>query len=361
MFVSGAERLRKPLDGEKGAFMAKCRCSVMKLALVSVVLLCFGFIALAPAAPAAASEQTSLASATITTQGDTELTTQSGVVLHLSKTVVYVGQRPSVKGVTYDGSNVTGYFSFSGKIPSGAGMGSITATGKQGTTFAGVTVTKKFKVRPRGVSLYSPTPLVGGFKATWGMNTNGTTGYQLQYATNNSFSSAKTITINDNRITAKSKTGLKEGTGYYVRVRAISSTSDGVMKSPWSGAAYVVTKKKSVPKYQPTQKLKITYMNREGSTCIIGYTRASQWYQYTGAASGKVSGYEVQYADNRSFNNYTMRTTFDQANVYYRATALTKSKTYYFRVRLFNTVKAKSYYGPWSAVRSTNTSSGAAG
>ena len=350
-----------PLDGEKGAFMAKCRWPVMKLALASVVLLCFGFIALAPAAPAAASEQAPLASATFTTQGDTELTTQSGVVLHLSKTVVYVGQRPSVKGVTYDGSNVTGYFSFNGKIPPGAGVGSVTATGKQGTAFAGVTVTKEFKVRPYGVSLNSPTPLVGGFKATWGMNTNYTTGYQLQYATNNSFSSAKTITIKDNTTTTKSKTGLKEGAGYYVRVRAISSTSDGVMKSPWSNAAYVVTKKATVPEYQPTQKLKISYMKREGSVCTIGYTRASQWYQYTGAASGKVSGYEVQYADNKSFKNHTMRTTFDQSDVYFRAVALTKGKTYYFRVRLFNTVKAKTYYGPWSAVRSTDTASGAAG
>ena len=123
----------------------------------------------------------------------------------------------------------------------------------------------------------------------------------------------------------------------------------------------MVTKKKAVPKYQPTQKLKITYMKREGSVCVIGYTRASQWYQYTGSASGKVSGYEVRYSDDKSFKHYTMRTMFNQDDVYYRATALTKGKTYYFRVRLFNTVNAKTYYGPWSAVKSTASASGAAG
>lgn len=279
----------------------------------------------------------------------------------LNKTKVYVGQKPSVKSVLIDGKAANyKYLTFNGVIPRGAGIGKITAKGTKNGPYEGLSATKKFKVIPYCTTLNSVTATVGGFKATWGLYTSYTTGYQLQYSTTSDFSSYKTITIANTNTTSKSVTGLKEKKTYYVRVRTYADTSDGRMVSPWSSKYSVTTKAtqtQATSKYQPTQKLTITNLYRSGKYCKISHSMASSWYNYDGSASGKVSGYEVQYDDNKYFSSPTMRTTFDKYNTSYSTSTLSKNTTYYFRVRLFNTVKAKTYYGPWSAVKSTNSTS----
>lgn len=335
------------------------RFSITILTLASAFVLAFLCSAVLPCAQAQATtaDESQPAAPTLTAQGHT-------VTIQLDKTKVYVGKKPNVKKVLIDGKAANyKYLTFSGVIPRGAGVGSITAKGKKGTIYEGIKATKKFKVIPRGTSIYSASALVGGFKASWNANTSYTTGYQLQYSLNSDFSSTKTITIANNTTTSKSVTGLKEKKTYYVRVRTYAQTSDGKMVSPWSSSYNVTTKApaQTASKYQPTQKLSITRLYRSGKYCEIAHSMASSWYNYDGSASGKVSGYEIQYDDNKSFSSPTMRTTFDKYNTYYSTSTLSKNTTYYFRVRLFNTVKAKTYYGPWSAVKSTASTTNALG
>ena len=312
-------------------------------------------------AHAATADAASLTSATFSTQDNGTLSPQSHkVVVKLNKTKVYVGQKPSVKAVLVDGKKVSfSNFNFSGVIPSSVGKGSITAVGTG--AYSGLSGTTKFKVVPHGTSLGAITPGVGSIKVAWGQQLNYTTGYQLQIATNSSFKSAKTFTIDKNTTTTVNVTGLKEKQLYYLRVRTYTSTSSGKIASPWSGMNSAVTKGTDVPKYQPTQKLKITKFYRAENYCSLSWTQAKSWYPYSVSASAKVSGYEVQWADNPRFNNHFSRTTFNQTDTGYVVTTLTRGETYYFRERLFNTVKAKTYYGPWSDVRSTASSSGGVG
>lgn len=335
------------------------RISITILTLASAFVLAFLCSAVLPCAQAQATtaDESQAAAPTLTAQGHT-------VTIQLDKTKVYVGKKPNVKKVLIDGKAANyKYLTFSGVIPRGAGVGSITATGNKGTIYEGIKGTKKFKVVPRGTSIYSANALVGGFKASWNANTSYTSGYQLQYSLKSDFSSPKTVTIANNATTSKSVTGLKEKKTYYVRVRTYAMTSDGKMVSPWSSSYYVTTKApaQTASKYQPTQKLSITKLYRSGKYCEIAHTMASSWYNYDGSASSKVSGYEIQYDDNKSFSSPTMRTTFDKFNTYYSTSTLSKNTTYYFRVRLFNTVKAKTYYGPWSAVKSTASTTHALG
>ena len=336
--------------------MAKLKYPAAKAALALAVLLCFGLIALLPSAPAAASEASPQNGAALSAQADLTLTAQAShkVTVKLYKTKLYAGQTPSVKGVYVDGKKVDNkYFSFSGVLPKTVGIGYVKATGKSGTKYAGLSDTQKFTLRPYGTSV-SATPLVGGFKANWGYQSSYTAGYQLQYSKSSSFSTKKTLTISDTATTSRTKTGLDEGTTYYLRIRTYSNTVDGKVYSPWSSTSSVTTKGQEVPKYQPTQKLKITRLWRSLNKAEVEWSQASSWYQYTGAASGKVSGYELQWDDNKNFSSPASRTTFYKSDYKYTITTLSKNTTYYFRVRLFNTVNAKTYFGPWSTVVSTS-------
>ena len=338
--------------------MEQLKLPTLRIAFATVVLLCFGFLALAFAEPAAAEESTPLTGATVASQDDNALATQANhtIKVKLNKTRVYVGSKPSVTGVTVDGKAVsTSYFTFSGKIPSSVGKGSITATSKSGTSFGKGTT--YFYVMPYGTSLGTIEPVVGGFTASWGSQTSYTAGYQLQISKNSNFSSAKKVTISDKYTTSRKVTGLEEGKVYYVRIRTFASTYDGNIYSPWSSYRSVVTKAVERSPYEPTQKLKFDTLSRNGRWCYIRWSEAKSWYYDSGAASSKVSGYELQWDDNKSFSSPAIWTTKSKGSYSHTIETLTPGTTYYFRVRLWNTVNAKTYYGPWSDIRSTATAS----
>ncbi len=340
--------------------MEQLKLPTLRIAFATVVLLCFGFLALAFAEPAAAEESTSLTGATIASQDDNALAIQaSGTVkVKLNKTKMYVGSRPTPTGITVDGKAVSmGYFDFSGEIPSSVGKGSVTATGKSGTSYAGLSGTTKFTVMPYGTSLGTIEPVIGGFTASWSSQTSYTAGYQLQISRNNDFSSAKKVTISDKYTTSRKVTGLAEGKTYYVRIRTFASTYDGNIYSPWSSYRSVVTKAVERSPYEPTQKLKFDTLSRNGRWCYIRWSEAKSWYYDSGAASSKVSGYELQWDDNKSFSSPAIWTTKSKGSYSHTIETLTPGTTYYFRVRLWNTVNAKTYYGPWSDIRSTATAS----
>lgn len=62
--------------------------------------------------------------------------------------------------------------------------------------------------------------------------------FEVQYSTNKSFKNAKIITMKNPASYAKKITGLKTGTRYYVRVRALTSVEGGYIRSAWSNVKY---------------------------------------------------------------------------------------------------------------------------
>ena len=77
------------------------------------------------------------------------------------------------------------------------------------------------------------------FAVQW-KTVGGVTGYQVQYATNSAFNSAKLVAVKG---TSKSVKNLKGGVRYYVRVRTYKTIGGKNYFSTWSGAKSVTTKK----------------------------------------------------------------------------------------------------------------------
>ena len=102
--------------------------------------------------------------------------------------------------------------------------------------------TVKYTIVPVGTSLSSLTAQNAGFTATWKKQTKNTTGYQIEYATNSSFKSSKTVTVTKNTTLSKALSGLKEKTKYYVRVRTYKTVNKTKYCSVWSAVKTVTTK-----------------------------------------------------------------------------------------------------------------------
>ncbi|MCD7723759.1 MAG: fibronectin type III domain-containing protein, partial [Clostridiales bacterium] len=108
------------------------------------------------------------------------------------------------------------------------------------------TVKKAVTIKPKATSISALTTASKGFTVKWGKVTSCTTGYQIQYSTDKSFSSKTTKTVKDNTQTSKTITGLKANQKYYVRIRTYKTvTVDGSttkIYSSWSSVTAVTTK-----------------------------------------------------------------------------------------------------------------------
>lgn len=100
-----------------------------------------------------------------------------------------------------------------------------------------------FEIVPQSTTLTSVSASSRGFTARWSKRTTQTTGYQLQYATNSKFKSAKTVTFVNNKTTSKKVTKLTAKKKYYIRVRTYKTVSGKKYYSAWSNTKTVTTKK----------------------------------------------------------------------------------------------------------------------
>lgn len=105
------------------------------------------------------------------------------------------------------------------------------------------TKTVYFKIRPQGTKLVSVTPGSKRFTVKWNKQATQTTGYQIQYATNSSFTS-NVVTVSKSKNTTTSATikNLKAKKKYYVRIRTYKIVNSTKYYSKWSGYKYVTTK-----------------------------------------------------------------------------------------------------------------------
>ena len=117
------------------------------------------------------------------------------------------------------------------------GKATVTITGKG--SYKG-TVTKTFKINPKGTSVVKLTKANKAVTVNWKkqaakMKTSRINGYQIQLATNSKFSkNKKMVTVKGYSKVAKKVTNLKSGKKYYVRVRTFKTVNKVKYYSPWS-------------------------------------------------------------------------------------------------------------------------------
>ena len=94
--------------------------------------------------------------------------------------------------------------------------------------------------KPKGTSISKLTAGNKAITVRWKKQTKGTDGYQIQYATNRSFTkNKKSVTVSGAKKTSKKISGLKAGKTYYVRIRTYKTAAGVKYYSGWSKAKNV--------------------------------------------------------------------------------------------------------------------------
>ncbi|MBQ9531561.1 MAG: fibronectin type III domain-containing protein [Eubacterium sp.] len=121
------------------------------------------------------------------------------------------------------------------------GTATVTITGKG--SYKG-SVKKTFKINPKGTTISKLSkPKSKQIKVSWKKQKTQTTGYQIQIATNSSFTKSKKLyTISKNTSSYKTLKSLKKNKKYYVRIRTYKKIGDKKYYSSWSKYKSIKTK-----------------------------------------------------------------------------------------------------------------------
>lgn len=123
------------------------------------------------------------------------------------------------------------------------GKATITITAAATKEYTAATKKVTVTVNPAGTKLTSvKSAKAGEMTAKWSKNTK-VSGYQLQYATDSSFKSAKTVTVKKAATTGTTVKKLTKGQKYYVRVRTYKKVGSKTYYSTWSASKNVTIKK----------------------------------------------------------------------------------------------------------------------
>ena len=143
---------------------------------------------------------------------------------------VKVGNTVLKKGTDYT-------VSYSNNKKVGNATVKITGKGKYG----GV-ITKTFKINPAKQQIQKLTAKSKAFFIDWAQK-GSATGYEIQYATNSKFTSAKKVTITNNKTDKTTVSRLSANKKYYVRVRSYTTVGGTKYYGDWSAVKNVTTKK----------------------------------------------------------------------------------------------------------------------
>ena len=125
------------------------------------------------------------------------------------------------------------------------GTAKVIITGKN--KYSG-SITKTFRINPKGTSLSKLKKAKKGFKVSWKkqtgkMSSKRITGYQIQCSTSSKFASGnRTVNVKGYTKASGKITGLKAKKKYYVRIRTYTVTGGTTYYSAWSKAKSVKTK-----------------------------------------------------------------------------------------------------------------------
>ncbi len=108
------------------------------------------------------------------------------------------------------------------------------------------TITKSFKINPKGVSISSLSKSKKAFTVKWkkpsSANRKQMTGYQIRYSTSSKMTTAKKVTVKNTKTTSKKISKLKTKKKYYVQIRTYKTVKGKKYYSGWSKAKSVKTR-----------------------------------------------------------------------------------------------------------------------
>ena len=119
------------------------------------------------------------------------------------------------------------------------GTAKVTIKGKG--NYSG-TITKTFKINPAKQEIQKLTAKSKAFFVDWAQK-GSATGYEIQYATNSKFTSAKKVTITNNKTDKTTISKLSGNKKYYVRIRSYTTIKGTKYYGAWSASKSVTTKK----------------------------------------------------------------------------------------------------------------------
>ena len=120
-------------------------------------------------------------------------------------------------------------------------VGTYKVTVKMKGNYSG-TKTLTFKINPVKTTVSKLTAAKKSLKVTITKKSTQVTGYEVQYATNKNFTSAKTKTLTSYKKNTLTLTGLTAKKTYYVRVRTYKTVNGKKYYSAWSAAKSMKTK-----------------------------------------------------------------------------------------------------------------------
>ena len=143
--------------------------------------------------------------------------------------------------VKYNGKTLKNGTDYTVSYSSNKNIGTATVkiTGKGSYTG---TITKTFKINPAKQEIQKLTAKSKAFFVDWAQK-GSATGYEIQYATNSKFTSAKKVTITNNKTDTKTISKLSGKKKYYVRVRSYTTVKGTKYYGAWSASKSVTTKK----------------------------------------------------------------------------------------------------------------------
>ena len=143
--------------------------------------------------------------------------------------------------VKYNGKTLKNGTDYTVSYSSNKNIGTATVkiTGKGSYTG---TITKTFKINPAKQEIQKLTAKSKAFFVDWAQK-GSATGYEIQYATNSKFTSAKKVTITNKNTDTKTISKLSGKKKYYVRVRSYTTVKGTKYYGAWSSTKTVTTKK----------------------------------------------------------------------------------------------------------------------
>ena len=143
--------------------------------------------------------------------------------------------------VKYNGKTLKNGTDYTVSYSSNKNIGTATVKIAGKCSYTG-TITKTFKINPAKQEIQKLTAKSKAFFVDWAQK-GSATGYEIQYATNSKFTSAKKVTITNKKTDTKTVSKLSGKKKYYVRVRSYTTVKGTKYYGAWSASKSVTTKK----------------------------------------------------------------------------------------------------------------------
>ena len=143
--------------------------------------------------------------------------------------------------VKYNGKTLENGTDYTVSYSSNKNIGTATVKIAGKCSYTG-TITKTFKINPAKQEIQKLTAKSKAFFVDWAQK-GSATGYEIQYATNSKFTSAKKVTITNNKTDKTTISKLSGNKKYYVRVRSYTTVKGTKYYGAWSASKSVTTKK----------------------------------------------------------------------------------------------------------------------